>query len=511
MIPVLDSAAMREADRITIDELGVPSLSLMELAASAVTEAVSERLDAAGPVVIVCGVGNNGGDGLAVARQLRARGVAVEAWLAAGERAPRGDAARQLELARAFAVPLRTLAGAGMAAFEAALAGAEMVVDAIVGTGLDHALEGDALEAVGAINRSGRPVIAIDLPSGLNGSSGEVAGEAVEAAVTVTFAAPKVAHVLPPACFRCGEVAVADIGIPGWAFEPRAILALLESSDVAGWLPRRPVDAHKGHFGHLVILAGRVGRAGAAALAARAAVRCGAGLVTVATAAGAVAPVQAQVPEAMVDALPEGPEGEVSGAGVEALLAKATAVAVGPGLGVGAGPQRALEAVLGSWPGPLLLDADALTLLAGRPAAVAGRPGPTVLTPHPGELGRVLGWETARVVADRFAAARAAATSGAATVLAKGPRTLIVEAEGPGWVNPTGGPGLASGGSGDVLTGTIGALLAQGVPGREAAAAGAWLHGRAAELAAERFPGAVPASVLSEHLPAAEAELREET
>ena len=511
MIPVLDRSGMREADRITIEELGVPGLALMELAASAVTEVVAERLSAAGPVAIVCGAGNNGADGLAVARQLRARGVTVEVWLTSAEKSMRGDAARQLELARSFAVPIRAVRAAAAGALDASLAGADLVVDAIFGTGLDRALEGDVVEVVRAINRCGRPVVAVDLPSGLDGSSGGVAGEAVDAAVTVTFAAPKVAHVLPPACFRCGEVAVADIGIPRWAIEARSVHGLIEEVDVAGWLPRRPVDAHKGHFGHLLIVAGRVGRAGAASLAARAAVRSGAGLVTVATAAGAVTPIQAQVPEAMVDPLPEGHDGEVTGEGLVALLGKATALAVGPGMGLGEGPRLLLATVLESWPGPLLLDADALTLLAGRLGSLAGRSATTVLTPHPGELARLLGWETERVVADRLAAARAAAAESGACVLAKGPRTIVVEAVGPGLVNPTGGPGLASGGSGDVLAGTIAALLAQGVPGREAAAAGAWLHGRAAELAAASYPGAVPAGALAEYLPAAEAELREES
>lgn len=509
MIPVLDSAQMREADRITIHDLGLPGLVLMEQAAGAVTDVVAERFRDAGHAVVLCGPGNNGGDGLACARQLLCRGVEVEALVLVEESALRGDAGTQLDLARRFGVPLRVLAGEDLGPLDEALARAGVVVDALFGTGLDRPLDGRWAEVVRRVNACGRPVVSVDVPSGLSGVSPAVPAEAVEAAVTVTFGTPKLPHVLPPACWRCGEVAISEIGIPPWVLEAQATLGLLEVEDVGGWLPLRPLDAHKGHFGHLLVVAGRLGRAGAAALAARAAVIMGTGLVTVATAEGAVAPIQALVPEAMVDALPDGPDGAVRGDGIEESLSRASAVAAGPGLGTGDRPGRLLDVLLASWSGPLVLDADALTLLAGRLEALQRRTAPTVLTPHPGELGRLLGWSTERVVADRRAAAREAASRSGAVVLAKGVRTLVVGHEGWDIVNPTGSAGLAAGGSGDVLTGLVGSLLAQGLGAREAAAAGAWLHGRAAELAGDRYPGVVPASVVIEHLPAAEAEARE--
>jgi ADP-dependent NAD(P)H-hydrate dehydratase / NAD(P)H-hydrate epimerase len=499
---------MREADRVTIGELGVPGLVLMETAAGAVADLVAERYAGAGRVVVACGPGNNGGDGLAMARQLRCRGFEVAVALLVPRRALKGDAAAQLELARRFGVPVADCSRNGGERLAALLAGAAVVVDAMFGTGLDRPLAGRWAEAVGLVNAARRPVVAIDVPSGLSGSGATVPGAAIAADVTVTFAAPKVAHVLPPACWRCGEVAVAAIGIPPWVVEAQAALGLVEADDVAGWLPRREPDAHKGVFGHLLVIAGREGRAGAAALAARAAVRLGAGLVTVATPRGAGAAVQALVPEAMVDVLAGGDDGAVSGSGIEGSLERATAVAVGPGLGTGAGPRRLLAAVLERWQGPLLLDADALTMLAGRLGELRSRTLAPVLTPHPGELARLLGVATAVVTVDRLTAARRAAAASAAVVLAKGARTVVAGGEGWALVNPTGTPGLASGGSGDVLAGAIGALLAQGVPPLEAAAAGAFVHGRAAELAGERFPGAVPAGELAEHLPAAEAELR---
>jgi len=508
MIAVLDASQMREADRVTIRELGLPGMVLMEAAAGAVTEVVADRFAETQRVLVACGPGNNGGDGLAVARQLRCRGFAVDVALLVGEPELRGDAAAQLQLARKFGVTIHRC-GSRPSRLADLLPGASVIVDALFGTGLDRPLEGRWAKVVGVLNGAGVPIVAVDIPSGLQGSSGEVVGEAVEAAVTVTFAAPKVAHVLPPACWRCGEVAVADIGIPPWVVQGQAKLGLVEGEDVAGWLPHRAVDAHKGNFGHLLVVAGGGGGGGAAVLAARAAVTLGAGLVTVATAHGAVRPVQAQVPEAMVDPLPAGKDGAVSGEGLEGSLGKATALAVGPGLGTSDGPRRLLATILREWPGPLVLDADALTLLAGRLEELRGRTSPTVLTPHPGELGRLLGVPTAEVTRDRLQAAQEASKRSGAVVLAKGARTVI--ASGAEWslVNPTGTSGLASGGAGDVLTGAIGALLAQGVPGREAAAAGAWLHGRAAEIAGERFPGAVPAGALVEELSRAELEARQ--
>ncbi len=504
MIPVLTSEQMKEADRTTIEDLGVDSLVLMEMAAAAVTDAVVEHFSAAHRVVVVCGPGNNGGDGLAVARQLRCRTFDAEVVLAVDEGTLGGDARRQLELARSFGVPVRS----GTDAVAERVAAADVVVDAVFGTGLDRPPEGDLAEVVRVVNRAVVPVVAVDMPSGLAGSRSEVPGEAVKADVTVTFAAPKVAHLLPPACWQCGEVVVGDIGIPPWVLDAVADLRLAEAADVARWLPDRAPDAHKGVFGHLAVLAGRLGRVGAAALSARAGVTCGAGLVTVGTAANAVSAVHPLVPEAMVDGLPYGPDGQLTGEGIEAVLERATAVAVGPGLGTGDGPRRLVERLLELWDGPLLIDADGLNVLAGRLGVLAGRGGPTVLTPHPGELGRLLGRSTDDVVAHRLEAAREAARTADAVVLAKGARTLIARPDGDTVISSTGTPGLASGGAGDVLTGVIGAFLAQGVGARAAAVTGAYLHGLAAELAAAEFPGALPAADLVNHLPAAEAQLR---
>ena len=510
MVPVVDNQGMRAADAHTIEELGLPSLVLMERAAAAVGEVVEELFGPEELVVVVCGRGNNGGDGLALARQRHAAGGLVEAVLVGSPEGLAPDAAVQWELARSFGVRAWELQEEQFPALEALLARADGVVDALFGTGLSRPLAGLEAAVVERVNACGAPVVAVDIPSGLSGSSGQLLGPAVQATVTVTFAACKWAHVLPPAALACGEVVVADIGIPRSALERVASGFLLEEGDVAGWLPARPADAHKGHFGHLLLVAGRLGRAGAAALGAMAAVRAGAGLVTVATPLPAVGPIQSRVPEAMVDPLPAGEDGAASGEGIEASLGKATAVAVGPGLGLGEGPRRLVFRILERWDGPLLLDADALTLLAGEAPLLRQRRAPTVLTPHPGELGRLLGTTSAQVQQDRPQAARSAAQTTGAVVLLKGYNTLIAAPEGPLLVNPTGTSGLASGGAGDVLTGVVGALLAQGVAAERAAGAGAFLHGRAAELAGRRYPGAVPASVVASLLPRAEATLRRE-
>jgi len=509
MIPVLDSQGMRDADRATIEGLGLPSMVLMEAAALSVTDTVLDRFDVVSRVAVVCGPGNNGGDGLAAARQLRCRGVDAEALVLVEEGSLRGDAAVQLELARRFGVPVHDCSG-GAGDLAARLAAADVVVDALFGTGLDRALAGEMAGTVELLNATPKPIVAVDIPSGLAGSSANPPGPCVQATVTVTFAAPKPAHVLPPACWACGELVVADIGIPPWVLAERAMLWLVEADDVARWLPRRAPDAHKGHFGHLGIVAGRAGRAGAAILAARAAVAGGSGLVTVATSADALAAIQAGAPEAMVDIVPAGTGGELADHDPSRFLAKITALAVGPGAGTGSDAASLVGHLAAVWQGPLVLDADALTVLAPRLESLRGRPAPTVLTPHPGELARLLGVETSEVVSDRLGAAREAADRSGAVVVAKGARTLVVGGRGGDLVNPTGTAGLASGGAGDTLTGLIGALLAQGLAGREAAASAVFLHGRAAELAAIEHPASVPAGRLVEWLARAWAEaLRE--
>jgi len=512
MLPVLDNEEMREADRHTIEGLGVPGIVLMENAATGVVDALRERFPEARRSLILCGPGNNGGDGLAIARHLANGGHDVLVFLFADPEKLNADPATNLGLARAFGVRIEIVAGEHLEALDTTLAEhpPDVVIDALLGTGTDRPLGGRLARVVGKIAESGLPVVAVDVPTGLNGSAPTISGDALNADLTVTFAALKVCHTLPPACLRCGEVAVVDIGIPPQALERGCQLWWLEAGDVSLLLPGRPIDGHKGRFGHLLVVAGAEGRAGAVAMAAQAAVAIGTGLVTMAVPKPAVAVVDGACLEAMTYALSATPEGAVAGPdGLETILDGMTALAVGPGMGTGAGAAATLDWILDNWSGPLILDADAVNLLAERPERLAGRSAPTVLTPHPGELARLLGKPTEEVTANRVAAAREAARRAEAVVVAKGFRTVVAEPEGEAWINPTGDSALASGGSGDVLTGTIGALLAQDLAGVRAALVGCWLHGRAGELGAEYWPAAVPASRLPNLLAAAWRELEE--
>jgi NAD(P)H-hydrate epimerase len=301
---------------------------------------------------------------------------------------------------------------------------------------------------------------------------------------------------------------VVDIGVPPTVLEAGCRTWWIEAGDVALLLPERPADAHKGTFGHLLIVAGGEGRAGAVALTANAAVTMGSGLVTMAVPQPIVPVVDGACLEAMTHPIPVTGSGDLGSLhGLHALLDRATAIAVGPGMGIGDGAAEGLAWVLENWQGPLLLDADAINLIAGEPERIATREAATVLTPHPGELARLLGSDSAAVVADRIGAAREAARRARSVVVAKGFRTVIADPDGEVWINPTGDSGLAAGGSGDVLSGTIAACLAQQIDPVRAAIVGCWLHGRAGELGGETYPAAVPAGALPDLLAAAWREL----
>jgi NAD(P)H-hydrate epimerase len=499
MLPVLDNEAMREADRHTIENLGVPSLTLMENAATGVADALRGRFPEARRILILCGRGNNGGDGLAAARLLAGGELELKVLLFADPTTLSPDAAENFERAKSADVPIVVVEGEDLSALDAELDPdpPDVVVDALLGTGIDRPLGGKLAQVVERCDGTQSKVLAVDVPTGLSGSSPGVPGTVMAADLTVTFAALKLCHVLPPACLNCGEVAVAEIGIPEPVLEAGCDLRWVEDEDVALLLPNRQSDAHKGGFGHLLLVAGAEGRAGAVAMAAQAAVVGGTGLVTMAVPQPAVSVVDGACLEAMTHAMAYDDRGEMAGPeGLDELIERMSAVAAGPGMGMGEGAASTLEWLLDTWHGALLLDADAINLLAGRPERLAGRELPPVLTPHPGELARLLGRSTEEVVADRVGAAREAASRAHAVVVAKGFRTVIAEPDGQVSINPTGDAGLASGGSGDVLTGTVAGFLAQGLEPARSAIIGCWLHGRAGELGGEDWPAAVPASTL---------------
>lgn len=511
---VLTLAESKELDRYAIEELGIPGPVLMENAALGVVDALGERYPDARRVAVVCGPGNNGGDGFAVARQLAARGYDVDVLAAAFSSAPAADARLQRAILERSEVAVEELSPDAIDALEARLSRCDLVVDALFGVGLSRPLAGPWARLVEAIAGARRPVVAVDLPSGLDGDRPAPIGPAVRADLTVTFLAPKPALVLSPSAALAGEVVVADLGFPARLEGGPGSLHLLLAEELAAELPRRAPAAHKGDFGHVLLVAGGPGMIGAAVLAARAAVAGGAGLVTVAAPVGCEAALAAACPEAMTLPLPADGSDPSSGAEIVATLRVAaearTVVAIGPGLGRRTATAEWVRELVLEVERPLVLDADGLAAFAGRLDELARRPATTVLTPHPGELGGLLGRSTAEIQADRLAAAREAALRSGAVVVLKGERTVVAAPDGEAWINPTGNAGMASGGAGDVLTGLVAARLAQGDEADFAACLSVHLHGSAGDLALERAGGpAVPASQLVAALGAAWARLAE--
>jgi hydroxyethylthiazole kinase-like uncharacterized protein yjeF len=481
---------MRRLDQRTI-ELGTPGRVLMERAGAGATRVLLEcfpRLRRKGRrAVIVAGKGNNGGDGFVIARLLRRRGIRTQVVLLGRAEAVSGDAAHALRAYRSGRAPIdEVVDGHGLEALADRLQGADVVVDAIFGTGLDKPVGGLHAEAIELINSCGAPVCAVDIPSGLHADTGLPMGAAIQAEATATFGFAKIGQVLVPGATYCGTLAVVDIGLSSEAIAahpPRA--ALLDAEAVAALVPVRALDAHKGDCGHVLVIAGSFGKTGAAQLASRAAARVGAGLVTVVAPASLYAVYAAGVVEAMTEALPDD-EGRIrfDPRRLAELVRGKTAVVIGPGIGTHEGAERTVRWLLSDTALPLVIDADAITVLARdlSPLRSAGRR--AVLTPHPGEMSRLIGANTGAVQSDRPGAARRFAVDHQCTLVLKGARTLIAGASGFVSVNPTGNPGMASGGMGDVLSGVVGGLLAQGLAPADAARLAVYLHGMVADQAA---------------------------
>ena len=510
MIPVLDARQMRRADAAAIRG-GVPAEVLMENAAAALVDELTRLFPDWRRVSVVCGPGNNGGDGLAAARLLAARGVAAGIFTLGDPAAYRGEAAENARRAHALGIPISTFGGrSGRERLSAAVRDSDGVVDALFGTGLSRPLTGPAARAVETLNRRGRPVVSADVPSGLSSDGGALIGPSVRARLTVAFAAPKPCHVFFPARSRCGTVSVRDIGIEARLLAPRDHrLWITAPDDLRRLFPPRAEDSHKGAFGRVAVVAGSRGRYGAAVLAARGALKAGAGLVTVFCPAPFERPLVAALPEAMTRALAEDGPDEADRRAVLRELAGFDAIVAGPGLGLAVAAVALAEEIVARVRVPLVADADLLNAFAGRAVRFRRRPAPTILTPHPGEAARLLGASTREIQSDRASAARTLARRTKAVVLLKGAASLTASPNGRLIVNPTGTPLMATAGSGDVLSGAIGALLAGGLPAEEAALAGAYLHGAAGQLLSVRLGDAgLLAHELSDALPVARRRLR---
>lgn len=504
---ILDASQMRAIDLRASERYGIPSLLLMENAAMAVVDALESNFPEARRIAIFCGTGNNGGDGFAAARHLVLRGAQVEVFLLGDRSKISGDALTNLEAADRLGIPIVSVSELG--SLELAIAASsrsDLTLDAILGTGLDRAAEGIHGDAIVALSAVGIPIVSIDIPSGLDASSARVPGPTIQAALTVTFVAPKIAHVFSPAADHCGEIVVADISIPPAAIEEEAAtLSLITPEEVAAIFPPRPRESHKGTWGHVAVIAGSPGRSGAAILAARGALRSGAGLVTVLTDGDTARIVDTVSIETMSAAI------ERSASGIDAiltLLRGKDAAVLGPGLPDDEEAYAFVRALVARIELPLVIDASALNAFAGRIGEL-GSERPRILTPHPGELARLAGTTAGEIAEDRIGAARAAAAESRAVVVLKGHQTLVASPSGEVRVNPTGNPGMASGGMGDVLGGMIATLLAQGHDAIDAAAAAVWLHGFAGDLLAEDSSDTgMVALDLAESLPKAIAKLR---
>ena len=475
---------MREIDRVSIQERGIPSTDLMERAAAAIAEQVMALTEEGpGRVVCFCGPGNNGGDGVACARLLLEAGFEVKCVLVgAHEKMTPDTRAMEARLVAAGGKlePFRS----DDPAFAAWCLGCGAMVDALFGIGLNSPIRGDALIAVQMMNTCAIPVVSADIPSGVEADTGRVLGAAVEAAATVTFTLPKAGHYVGKGGLCTGALTVADIGIPADLVEGLDCpVCTVEEDDVR--LPRRARDAHKGDFGKCAILGGSVGYTGAPVLAARAAVRTGAGLVWVGVPAPIWPVAAAKLDEAMPFPLPAGKEGQLSleaGEAIHNRLAGCMVCLVGPGLGRGNGVAAVVRHLLQETHIPVVLDADGINALEGHIDVLDARQGlHTVLTPHDGEFAR-LGGDLS--VGDRLGEARRFAMEHGCCLVLKGHRTITAFPDGTAYINTTGNPGMAKGGSGDVLGGMILALLGQGLPARQAVPYAVWLHGAAGDKCA---------------------------
>ncbi|HUJ32598.1 MAG TPA: NAD(P)H-hydrate dehydratase [Candidatus Acidoferrum sp.] len=497
---ILTTAEMREVDRLTTERHGIPSLTLMENAGRSVAEFIAHRFPhlERRRIVVLCGKGNNGGDGFVAARHLREKGANVSAYLFAEPQEVKGDAAANLDRWRQLSGEMHVIRAASeWRTSKQVIASAGVIVDALLGTGARGEVEGLLAEVIADINAhsAAQTVVAVDIPSGLNADSGEVSRSCVVADFTVTLTAPKIGMFRGNAPSVVGQLLVREIG------SPRELIAELgkgklwwgDANQFADFAVRRRPEGHKGDFGHALIVAGSVGKTGAAVLASWAALRAGAGLVTVATPEPALPIIAGHTPEVMTEPLPATRAGTISLRGLEggfdAIVKGKRALAIGPGLSANEETQQFVRTVVAQRVAPIILDADGLNAFAGRAAELKSANGLLGVTPHPGEMARLVGCETKDVQSRRVELALKSAADWNACVVLKGHQTVIASPTGEAYINSTGNPGMGTGGTGDVLTGMLAGLVAQHGQGLNYSgyahllAFGAYLHGLAGDIA----------------------------
>ena len=483
---------MRRMDQATIQSFGLPGRVLMETAGRGAT---AFFLDAVyrhhpGAVGIVAGRGNNGGDGFVIARYLKQKGIQVTVFLLSDKDRIKGDAAANLDLLDAMGVPVVEVPhDTALKAHKSLMRHQHSWIDAILGTGLSSDVRGHYRTVIDFLNQQQRPVFSVDIASGLNADTGQVCGVCIQASATATFGFAKVGHLSYPGRTLSGRLRIIDIGIPSHVAADVGCRQYLITPDVLkAQIPERSASAHKGHTGHLLILAGSPGKTGAAAMTAEAAMRAGAGLVTLGIPTSLNPLLETMITEVMTVGLPETDDGVLDHSAldvVSALIKDKRCLAVGPGIGTEGPTGNLLRRLIETCSIPMVIDADGLNLVAAHPSLLAQCQVPIILTPHPGEMARLSGHTVADIQSDRIGHARAFAERHQVVVVLKGAATIVAQPDGTVFVNATGNPGMAAGGMGDVLTGLIAGLITQGMQAGAAAQAAVYLHGLAADRLAD--------------------------
>jgi hydroxyethylthiazole kinase-like uncharacterized protein yjeF len=489
---LVTAAEMQEMDRRTIESFGIPGRVLMENAGRGAVRFLLRQFSGLNKkrVGIIAGRGNNGGDGFVIARYLAQSGITVDVYLLARRNRVQGDAAANLGLLDPLHVPVIEIPDeASFSIHQSAMAAADAWVDAILGTGLKSDVKGYFRTVIDFINGLKKPIFAVDIPSGLNSDTGQPCGVSIRAAATATFAYAKTGHMIYPGTDYTGKLEIVDIGIPPFiAADIGPSHFLLTPELVSSYLLPRPPDAHKGIAGHLLVVAGSPGKTGAASMTSLSALRAGAGLVTLGIATSLNAVSEAQMLEAMTEPLPECEPGILGESAFEALRKLMTGkkcLAIGPGLGQAAETKKLIQRIIETSDIPLVIDADGLNNLVGQVKVLRKAGAEIILTPHPGEMARLLETSVSAVQQDRIKSAREFAARYEVHVVLKGARTVIAHPDGNVFINPTGNAGMASGGMGDVLTGIIAGFMVQGLSPETAAHAGVYLHGAAADSLSE--------------------------
>ncbi|MCP4396289.1 MAG: NAD(P)H-hydrate dehydratase [bacterium] len=487
---VATAAEIRELDRRAIEDVGIPGAVLMENAGTRVLRVMQERYPDLKNrrILIACGKGNNGGDGLVLARHLFNRGVEVRVTLLADRHQLVGDAGLNFVIATKMDIPIVEItSNEQLPAFRNLLPQADILVDAILGTGLSDAVKGLYKHVIESMNKAEKPIIAVDIPSGLSADSGMVPGSCIRADLTVTFAVPKRGVLLYPAADYVGELEVVDIGIPKNLVDTSGIkVHVLEAIKVKQSLRKRPPNTHKGTYGHVLVIAGSPGKAGAALMAGRSALRTGSGLVTLAIPETLRVPLEIPTLEVMTAALPETGKGTVSLDAYDEIMRLAEdkrVLALGPGLSTHPSTVELVYRLIRNVEIPMVIDADGINAIALYPEILLEAKAPIVLTPHPGEMARLV--PNVQIQNNRVPVAQETAQKYKIYLALKGVRTLIASPSGNVFINPTGNPGMATAGTGDVLTGIIAGLISQNIIPVEAAKTGVFLHGLAGDIVEE--------------------------